>query len=93
MKKQESLQFTKTDHEIIRKAVSCLPMEQKKVVILKFWENLEIPEIAEELGLRINQVKNLLALSFRNLKEACLSDPSFSRFASHQWTTISMPQA
>jgi len=44
-------------NEQIKKAVNKLPKRQKQVFVLRYYENLNLKEIAEKLGLKVGSVK------------------------------------
>ncbi|MBX3032942.1 MAG: hypothetical protein KF865_03390 [Bdellovibrionaceae bacterium] len=71
--------FTTTDYAIIRAAVEELPRLHGAVVDLRFWENMEMIEIASTLGLSLRATENLLVRALRMLREYCLKHPAFSR--------------
>lgn len=71
--------FTTTDYAIIRAAVEELPRLHGAVVDLRFWENMEMIEIASTLGLSLRATENLLVRALRMLRERCLKHPAFSR--------------
>ncbi len=71
--------FTKGDHDFIRKAVIGLPKNEGSVVLLRFWNENSIEEIAGILNLNLKQVELLLHKAILRLKTQCLHHPEFSR--------------
>lgn len=71
--------FTTADYAIIRAAVEELPQIHGTVVDLRFWENMEMIEIASTLGLSLRTTEILLVRALRMLREHCLKHPAFSR--------------
>ncbi len=50
-------------------AVTALPAHQREAVILRYYQNLSLAEIAETLGLPVGTVKSRLSLGLRRLRE------------------------
>lgn len=57
--------FDKKDYTIIEKQLNTLPVLQKEVILLYFYEGLGYPEIAEIMGIK---VKSARALTYRALE-------------------------
>ena len=73
------IRFTTDDYQIVRRAMQTLPLEERRVVFLRFWGNRNENEIADALGVRTTTVKRLLKSSFQTLLDFCRADPRFSR--------------
>ena len=71
--------FTPTDHAIIRAAVRSLPGLLGAVIDMRFWRQMEVVEIADQLGVTIQSVERALVQAVRCLREECLKHPAFSR--------------
>lgn len=71
--------FPKTDYLVVRQAIARLPASQMKVVVLRFWSNYSLIEIARLMRLSYDAVERLLSQALIQLRILCLSDPSFSR--------------
>ena len=54
---------------LITQAVSKLPPQRRRIFIMSRQQGLSIPEIAENLGLSPNSVKNTLVLALRDIRE------------------------
>lgn len=80
--------FTPTDHAIIRAAVHALPGLLCAIVEMRFWRQMEIVEIADELGVTIQTVEQALIQAVRRLRTICLKHPAFSRNKFHALKTI-----
>lgn len=57
-------------HAEVRRAVRALPHNYREPIVLRYFEELSIAEIAEILGLSINAVEVRLARARRKLKES-----------------------
>jgi DNA-directed RNA polymerase specialized sigma24 family protein len=75
--------FTPIDHAIIRAAVRSLPGFLGAVIDMRFWRQMEVVEIADELGVTIQAVEHAMIHAVRRLKEECLKHPAFSRTKFH----------
>lgn len=71
--------FTTMDYAIIRAALQELPGLHGAIVDLRFWQNMEMAEISELLGLSIRGTERLLVQALRMLRSYCLKHPAFSR--------------
>lgn len=72
------MKFTAVDIKILRSALSKLPLCERHMIILRFWENYSIEEIAEEFGMDWNSVDSIIERTLKHLKRICLNDPKFS---------------
>ena len=71
--------FSSKDHGILREAVGGLEETERAVVIMRFWENRTLDEIAEVLGITWREVEKFLSRALEKLKASCLLAPGFSR--------------
>lgn len=71
--------FTDTDYEIVSLAMRRLPLLQRRLIHLRFWNKLMIHEIAGSLGLQVPAVERELSQAFTTLRNECLSQRRFSR--------------
>ena len=71
--------FTPIDHAIIRAAIRKLPALLGAVIEMRFWRQMEVAEIADELGVSIQTVDSAMTKAARRLREECLKHPAFSR--------------
>jgi RNA polymerase sigma factor (sigma-70 family) len=53
----------------LKKAVSLLTNRQREVVLLRFFQGLEIKEVAELMNLSVQGVHNLISLTIKSLRE------------------------
>jgi RNA polymerase sigma-70 factor (ECF subfamily) len=60
-------------HEEIRQAVRSLPARYREPIVLRYFEQLSVPEIGEVLGLSTNTVEVRLSRARRKLKDALMS--------------------
>lgn len=61
---------------LVRKKVTELPHEERTVVFLKFWEQLEDFEIAKSIGRTKSDVEKILQSAFARLKAQLLEASS-----------------
>ncbi|MBO6824857.1 MAG: sigma-70 family RNA polymerase sigma factor [Sneathiella sp.] len=54
--------------DILKRAVSLLPEDQKKIIMLSFFEEKPHSEIAEELGIPLGTVKSRIRLAFGKIR-------------------------
>lgn len=71
--------FTDEDHHIIRQAVAELSGHEQSVVMLRFWKNRSMIEIAGILDLSCSEVERYFKKALSKLKRFCLENPGFSR--------------
>lgn len=57
-------------HEEVRESVRRLPAKYRVPIVLRYFENLSVPEIGEALGLSLNAVEVRLSRARRHLKES-----------------------
>lgn len=69
--------FSKEEQKVVREAVLRLPIDEKLIVLLRFWENNSIQDIAETLEMPWDEVERSLKKSLKKLKELCTADPNF----------------
>lgn len=60
----------------VRAAVSALPLEQRATVILRFYQDLSLQEIAEALDVPVGTVKSRLFNGTRRLKDLMIVEES-----------------
>jgi len=60
----------------LREALGALPVRQRTAVVLRFYEDLEIAEVAEWMGLRESSVRSALARALETLRAAEQRDRS-----------------
>ena len=53
-------------------AIDCLPLKQKTVIILYYYDELSVQEIAQATGLLVGTVKSRLYTARQNLKKSLL---------------------
>ena len=62
------------NHQLVRQAVSELPSGQREVVILRYYNELTIPEIADAISAREGTVKSRLSRALDHLEEIMQGD-------------------
>lgn len=78
-KDQQQDIFSATDHMIVRSAVRGLPGLLSQVMIMRFWENRSLTEIADDMGVTVKTIEQAILKSYRILRDECLRNPTFSR--------------
>jgi RNA polymerase sigma-70 factor (ECF subfamily) len=63
-------------HQNLRRAVESLPLEQKKAVILRYFSDLTVPEVAAVLGKREGTIKSRLSRGLNRLGKILENDIS-----------------
>lgn len=79
----QTMKFSGRDKEILRVGLSVLPFWERHILVLRFWENYSIKEIAKALEMEWDEVDKSIEESQQKLKKFCLSFPEFSRAESH----------
>lgn len=67
---QESRERTVEDREALRQAMDQLPPKVKTVVLLRFYEEMQLSEIAEITGANLSTVKSRLYKGLKKLRES-----------------------
>ncbi len=62
--------FAELDAEVVRRAVSCLPPVLREVVMLRYFEDRTLQEMAELMKVPVGTVKSRLHLARRGLKQS-----------------------
>ena len=76
----EKLVLRKEERDRVRRSLEKLPQEQREVVVLRYYTDLTVPQIARTLGWRQGTVKSRLHRALDHLREVLLSSeesPSF----------------
>lgn len=71
--------FSAEDQVIVRSLLKRLPSKQKKAIVLRFWHNYSIFEIAKSLRVSWGEADVLLKDAMISLKKDCIRHPRFSR--------------
>lgn len=71
--------FSTEDQIIVRSLLKKLPPRQRKVIILRFWHNHSVSEIARKMKITWEETEKLLNDGLSKLKEDCMDQPRFSR--------------
>lgn len=53
----------------LAQALMALPLHQREAILLRYWQGMDIPEIARAMGSSVNTVKSNLLRGKRKLKE------------------------
>jgi len=72
----ETIMIRNEAHQNLRRAVESLPLEQKKAVILRYFSDLTVPEVAAVLGKREGTIKSRLSRGLNRLGEILENDKS-----------------
>lgn len=73
------MEFSTADQIVARSILKRLPPAQKKAVVLRFWHNYSIFEIAKALRISWSEADSLLRAALLKMKKDCLGQPQFSR--------------
>lgn len=73
------MEFSGTDRAIARALLKRLPPAQRKAVVLRFWHNYSVFEIAKALRVSWGEADSLLREALCKLKKDCIRQPHFSR--------------
>ncbi len=72
-------EFSAEDQVIARSLLKKLPPRQKKAIVLRFWHNYSVFEIAKSLRVSWGEADSLLKDALISLKKDCMKQPRFSR--------------
>ena len=72
-------EFSTEDQLIARSLLKKLPPRQKKALVLRFWYNYSIFEVAKSLRLSWGEADSLIKDALMSLKKDCMKQPRFSR--------------
>jgi len=62
------------ERQRLRRLLRTLPSEQREAVVLRYYSDLTVPEVAQAMGCREGTVKSRLHRALRNLGEALRED-------------------
>ena len=57
------------ENERLKQAVDALPFQEQQIIIMRFYNNMKLPEIASALGISLSTVKRHLLQAQERLKE------------------------
>jgi len=57
------------EYKLLRRALERLPSEQRKVVVLRYFSDLTVPEVAAVMGKREGTIKSRLSRALNHLGE------------------------
>ncbi|MGZ5417565.1 MAG: RNA polymerase sigma factor [Nocardioides sp.] len=66
------------DREAVLDAMAALPRRQREALVLRYWLDLPLAEIAEAMGVRVGTVKSQISRGL-DLLQATLDDPTEAR--------------
>lgn len=72
------MKFTNDDISILRTGLQLLNLNDRQILIYRFWENMTIEEIAEALDMKWLEVDQAIKRAQEDLKRFCLRHPGFS---------------
>lgn len=67
---------TTADRDLIWRGLSRLGRRQRAVVVLRYYEDLDLATIADTLGISVGTVKSQLSRALDNLRQSLGGDPS-----------------
>ncbi|MEP6624492.1 MAG: sigma-70 family RNA polymerase sigma factor, partial [Acidimicrobiia bacterium] len=62
------------DRLAIREAVAALPERQRRALVLRYYADLPVPDVADAMGIPTGTVKTLTRAAIAALRAACLLD-------------------
>ena len=65
----EEIAEVREDHQAVRQALSVLSPEQRQVVVLRYFADLTVPDVARSMGIREGTVKSRLHRAHQQLRE------------------------
>ena len=65
----EGIAEAQEDRQVVREALSGLSLEQRQVVVLRYFADLTVPEVARSMGIREGTVKSRLFRAHQQLRE------------------------
>ena len=74
--------FSYADQTIIRSLLRKLPCKYRKAIILRFWHEYSISDIAKILRITWVEADFVIEKALIELKTNCLKQPNFSRLLS-----------
>lgn len=69
--------YTNSEKEKLMKNLKYLTTLERMVIEMRFWENMLIEEISEDLGLSWNQVDTIIENTLVKLRTKLIQDPIF----------------
>ncbi len=73
--------FLIEDDMIVRSLVKQLPRQQRKAILLRFWKDYSLPEIAMNLNITTKKASKLLKKGLLKIKFGCIEHPNFLKSA------------
>ncbi len=71
--------FTSEDQVIARSLLKRLPPRQRKAIVLRFWHNYSIFEVAKALRISWGEADQVIKHGLVKMKKDCMKNPRFSR--------------
>jgi DNA-directed RNA polymerase specialized sigma24 family protein len=81
-------EFTLDDKVIARSLLRDLPPKQRKALVLRFWHNYTLFEVAKALRITWSEADKIVKGALVQMKDECLSQPRFSRVLNHYHSAI-----
>lgn len=78
MPRDQAYRFTRNDKRIVRRALMGVSEHEREVVLMRYWEELSIDEIALIIQSTKEKVEETLAQAYEKLRGLCLRHPEFS---------------
>lgn len=70
----ETAMIRNEEHQLLRRALETLPSEQRETVILRYFSDLTVPEVAKVMGKREGTIKSRLSRALNRLNEILRDD-------------------
>ena len=71
--------FSNEDQIIVRSLLRKLPQRQQKAIILIFWDNYSVSEVARKLKVSWEEADKTILRGLMKLRNECMDHPRFSR--------------
>jgi RNA polymerase sigma-70 factor (ECF subfamily) len=65
----ETAMIRNEEHQFLRRTLEKLPTEQRKAVVLRYFSDLTVPEVAKVMGKREGTIKSRLSRALNRLHE------------------------
>ena len=71
------MDFCESDKELLRLAMEMIQGDQADALILRYWKNYEISEIAQQMKISWGDANRLINTAQREIKKILLDSPEF----------------
>ncbi|MDD5289526.1 MAG: RNA polymerase sigma factor [Dehalococcoidales bacterium] len=75
----ETAMIRNEEHRFLRRTLEKLPTEQREAVVLRYFSDLTVPEVAKVMGKREGTIKSRLSRALNQLHEIIVNDEKYGR--------------